>query len=318
MNTSVGQPQEACVRDCFNTIAYFTLLGQVMTPTDVWRWLYKPVSAWSPDQVLIAVEHLHAQSRITVRDGRVVLSGHEAVFAASHDQFLDAYRKWKIVRRVAWLASWIPGVRLVAVGNTLAWEATRPESDIDLFVVAREGSLWFVRMLCVAPLILLRARPGVRKRDAIDFTFFVSDASLELADVMLQPDDPYFAYWFASLVPFVDDGVMAELWDTNPWIHETLPNATPVEVSWYRRLKHSRPKAAWLYRVLQSTRLLVLLDRVAKTLSMRKFPRVIKEQMNRSTRVVVTDAMLKFHTTDNRETIRDQWKQVCKSYETLS
>lgn len=309
--------QGACARDVLRTVAYFTSQNMVMTPTDVWRWLYKPVSAWSLAEVLQEVRDQHKHARLSLRDGRVVLAGHEAVFDLQHDMFLDAYRKWQRARRVARLASLIPGVRAIAVGNTLAWEATNPESDIDLFVIAHPGTLWLVRFLCVTPLILLRARPGKRQRDAIDFTFFVSSDALDLLSLRIEPDDPYLTYWLASLVPLVDDGAMQDLWDANTWMQEALPHATPVTLAWYRRLRHFQSVGNAFYRVLKRLKLISLCDRLARTVSEGRFPQAIREQMNVSTHVVVNTDMLKFHVTDNRASIYTRWKELTKPYETL-
>ena len=304
---------EALLHDTWKTIAYFSLQNVVLTPTDVWHWLYRPSRDWTLEQVLQAVRTLHAQSRITMRDGRVVVSGNEALFAVAHEQFLDAYQKWKRARRVAWWAALVPGVRAVAVGNTLAWESTEPKSDIDLFVIARTGSLWFVRLLCVAPLMLLRARPGVRAQHAIDFTFFVSDQALNLQSVALEGSDPYLAYWITSLVPFVDDGVWETFWEQNAWATRAVPHATPVRVAWYRRVRHGQRAGAVFYRVLRVSGLIWLFNKVARVLSVARFPQGIRTAMNTSTGVVVNNEMLKFHTQDTRERVRTEWEALCRS-----
>jgi len=45
------------------------------------------------------------------------------------------------------LVRWIPGLRMIAVSNSLAMYATHPESDIDLFVITAPQRLWIVRTL---------------------------------------------------------------------------------------------------------------------------------------------------------------------------
>ncbi|HBU27599.1 TPA: hypothetical protein DEB00_00595 [Candidatus Uhrbacteria bacterium] len=318
MSVTVGQPQEAIRRDVLRTIAFFSLRGQALTPTDVWRWLYRPVSSWTLVQVLEAVQTISRESLLTMQDGRVVLVGHEQIFALQSEQFMDAHRKWKIARRVAWWASLIPGVRLIAIGNTLAWEATRPEGDIDFFVITRPGCVWFVRLLCVTPLILFRARPGVRRKHPIDFTFFVDETQLDLSFLRLLPDDPYLAYWLASLVPLVDDGVFEELWEANRWVQNALPHTTQVVPAWYRCIRSGQRIGRVLYRLLLWTRLMPTGERWARRLSERRFPPAIRRQMNQSTDVVVNEKMLKFHTADKRRAIFDQWEQQCQTYDVLS
>ncbi|PIR47273.1 hypothetical protein COV06_04285 [Candidatus Uhrbacteria bacterium CG10_big_fil_rev_8_21_14_0_10_50_16] len=317
MSLTVGQPQEAILRDILRTVAFFTLRGQAVTPTDCWRWLYCPTLSWTLGEVIVAVRYACERSLLSLENGRVVLVGEEAVFATQQTQFSDANIKWRIARRVAWWAALIPGVRLVAVGNTLAWEATRSESDIDLFVITRSGCVWFVRFLCVVPLMIRRARPGVRRQHPIDFTFFVDQTRLDLSRLRIHPDDPYLAYWLTSLVPLVDDGVFAEFWEANAWARETLPNATPVRVAWYRRVKNGQAMGQWVYWIVQITGLMSIMNGLAKRLSERRFPEAIRTKMNHSTDVVVNDTMLKFHVADQRRQIVNAWNQRCQSYELL-
>lgn len=42
---------------------------------------------------------------------------------------------------------WIPGLRMVAISNSLAMYATHRESDIDLFIITAPHRLWIVRTL---------------------------------------------------------------------------------------------------------------------------------------------------------------------------
>lgn len=53
------------------------------------------------------------------------------------------------------LIQWIPGLRMVAVSNSLAMYATHPGSDIDLFIITAVNRLWIVRttVLIIATLL---------------------------------------------------------------------------------------------------------------------------------------------------------------------
>lgn len=50
---------------------------------------------------------------------------------------------------------WIPGLRMVAVSNSLAMYATHKNSDIDLFVITAPRRLWLVRTLVLLTAELL-------------------------------------------------------------------------------------------------------------------------------------------------------------------
>lgn len=44
--------------------------------------------------------------------------------------------------------TWIPGIEMIAVVNSLSMYATHKDSDIDLFIVTKPCALWLVRF-CV-------------------------------------------------------------------------------------------------------------------------------------------------------------------------
>lgn len=51
--------------------------------------------------------------------------------------------------------SYIPGIQMIAVVNSLSMNATNEESDIDLFIITRPGSIWFVRFFATSMLWIL-------------------------------------------------------------------------------------------------------------------------------------------------------------------
>ncbi|MBT6253978.1 hypothetical protein HOI83_01985 [Candidatus Uhrbacteria bacterium] len=294
------------MNDLLRTVSYFTSIGQSLSAFHVWQYLYRPSREWSVGEVKKALEDARALSE---RDGRFVLKGYEEIFDKEHDMYLDSDRKFRKARRIASLVSMIPGVRAVSVCNSLAWESTKRKSDTDFLVICRPGRLWLARFLAVGPLILLRRRPGERAVDPVDFTFFVSDRALDLSSLAIDGEDPYLAYWVASLIPLIDDGVISEFCDRNAWVREILPN-----VSWRELARFRKPRAVGLpFSVPHGA--LGWLEQHAKRLSHKRFPEQIRSKMNKSSHVIVNDDMLKFHVHDDRVQIRDNWQKI---YEQLS
>jgi len=244
-------------------------------------------------------------ARLTMHHGRFCFAGSERLMEGDHAAYRDARGKMRRARRVARWVGAVPGVRGVAVANTLAWEHTHPEGDIDFFVVARPGTLWAVRLLVMLPLLLLRARPGLRKHNPIDFTFFVDDASLDLSSLRLVPDDPYLAHWAVSLVWMVDRGVAEAFRAANAWAFERFPNAAPVEVAWYDRIRTVQMPGEWIVRMLNG---------MARRLSQWRFPEAIRSAINQSTDVVVSDRVLKFHVHDRRKEVFETWMALCATH----
>ena len=96
---------------------------------------------------------------------------------------------------------WIPGLRMVAVSNSLAMYATHEESDIDLFIITAPRRLWIVRtlVLLIAEILSVRAKPG-DEAGKFCFPFFMTEKNLSLKEIAIE-NDIYLAYWIATLKP---------------------------------------------------------------------------------------------------------------------
>lgn len=53
-------------------------------------------------------------------------------------------------------------------------------------------------------------------------------------------------------------------------------------------------------------------ERLAKEIQLRRLPARILDMMNKDSRVVVTDSVLKFHDNDRRAEYRDRWNALCR------
>ena len=284
----------------YKTVAYFSLFDYPVTTFEIWKWLFgygEKVSLLDLRRELASNQFLSEQ--LDSHNGFWSLAGKDilALVRTRHERFLDAVRKYKRLRRATWYLSRIPSVRGIAACNTLAWNHTRASSDIDIFVIVREGSVWTTRLLAVAPFKILKMRPGVAKRDPLCFTFFLSDTNLDLSVLRLESSDPYLTFWSRSIVPVFDrDGVFTEFHQANGWLDCELNNC-------YQRAMHRSRGCPALGRAYRSPG---FVERVCEKIQRRKFPEVIQNMANRDSRVVVSDAMLKFHDNDRRAEYRDK------------
>ncbi|MDD5725822.1 MAG: hypothetical protein PHC53_00205 [Patescibacteria group bacterium] len=242
-------------------------------------------------------------------------------------------RKLRRARQVASYLSRLPWVRAVCLCNTTALGQARDEGDLDFFVIAKAGSIWRTRFFATLPFKLLGARPTSviarsgsdeaisgdchatsnfarndkpRATDPVCLSFFVTDDSLDLSPHMLQGDDPYFRYWFLSLLPLTDDGVLKSLWDQNIKIRQRHPLAKPwMPLDGDDLLKPTKPAQQPVRSWLEDT---------LKKAQQNKFPASIKLIANQDTRVVVNDQCLKFHVDDKREKYWSDYCDICKQY----
>jgi hypothetical protein len=279
----------------YRTLAYFAYFKYPLTGFEVWKWLLLPPSAVSLASV---VEVLDSStwliSRLTKHQGFYALGEAKLWCQDRHLRFLDAMRKYDKATRAVQLLGRLPWVEGVAVCNSLSWYQTKAESDIDLFIIAKPGRVWSVRLLSTLPAILLRQRPGEGKVDPICLSFFCTVEAFNFEQLKIGEFDPYLAYWSRSLVPLVDHSGWASKFEMhNAWLREVLPNAQFVR-------RASRFSLGVNFRWPW----LPISERLARQLQLDKFPVAIRELMNVDTRVIVKDDMLKFHEQDSRGLIR--------------
>ncbi len=238
--------------------------------------------------------------------GRIVFEGREELIKEQERREAFFPRKIRKARHVARFLSRLPGVRFVALCNTTALANARDEGDLDFFVITHKGSLALARVLATTWYTLTGSRPGAGRsdRDTVCLSFWVDDSALDLSDLMLEGDDPYFRFWFLSLVPLYDDGVSTELWNANGTIRKAHPRAT----AWIPS-PDLHVKKPWLRFPRFG-----FLDPLVRWLQERTFSATLKETRNTDTRVVITPHILKFHTEDGRATFREQYRDTCKRY----
>lgn len=287
----------------FRTVCWFEVADYAPTAFEVWKWLYRPPEGVMLEHVMRALE---ADKRLETVDGYWGRRGAGLAerVAARRERYVDALRKMKRVRRAVWWFRLFPWVEMVAVGNTLAWWNTRPESDIDLFIVCAPGTVWLTRLCVVTPFAFLGWRPGPGVQDPLCFSFFVSRNALDMRPLRLSIEDPYFAYWLRSLIPVFDrDTVFLQLQKENAWAMDEIPNAPG-------RAPHPVFTVAPSWFVFPSW--LAWLEPWARRLQEGRLPEKIRAMMNKDTRVVLNDDVLKFHDQDRRAEIRDAWNELVK------
>ncbi len=281
------------------TIAYFSLFDYPLTTFEVWKWLFGSRKQYTYQEVRQTLWNSDIlENRIEHSNGFWGMSGSlvASLVATRHERWLDAWRKYKRLRKAVKYLSRLPSVRGIAACNTLGWNNTRVDSDIDIFILVKEGSIWTTRLLAVSPFKILKMRPG-ESRDPLCFSFFLTDTNLNIASLALEPDDPYLTFWTRSIVPVFDrDGVFHEFDQANSWAQEALPNSCAVA--------EHRMRTCPAFG--KARRMLGCFENMAARIQRSRFPEVIQNMANRDSRVVVSDAILKFHDNDRREEYRDK------------
>lgn len=115
--------------------------------------------------------------------------------------------------------AWIPGIEMIAIGNSLSMYATHQDSDIDLFIITQPHMLWFVRFFVT--LFLWKKsvwRKGKDIRENFCLWFFISTESVNLSKIAIK-DDIYLYYWIYYLKPIYNrNNTYENFLNSNNWV----------------------------------------------------------------------------------------------------
>ncbi|MFA5155100.1 MAG: hypothetical protein WC453_01570 [Patescibacteria group bacterium] len=225
------------------------------------------------------------------QNGFYFLTGRAGVVTTRQKRYNYTRRKLKIARRFSALFRLFPPVRLIALANSLGQYNWRDESDIDFFIVTAPGYLWLTRLYCTGLAKLLHSRPTPqRKRDKICLSFYLSAAHLDISDLRLTGDDPYFDYWRRCLIVLYNKrNTYADFLAANGLVpDEPAPGVRPV-VPAHRRRSGLESWARWW--------------------QLKVMPPALTAAMNNSDGVVVNDEVLKFYQGDRRREYAEKYGQ---------
>jgi hypothetical protein len=230
------------------------------------------------------------------------LVGREALCAKRKERADFALDKKKKALRVARLFRFIPWIKMIAIGNVIGQDNMKAESDIDIFIITESKRIWITRFITVALIKILGLRPELNNvQDKICLSFFVSADNLNLQNLMID-NDIYFYFWLANLEPIYDQAdFYHRLIQSNNWLLAKMPNWSE-NTSAKKFL--SKNNNAFFYRDILDL-FLGGLDGSLKKYQLKVMAPILKDLMNKDTRVVINDGVLKLISNDRREHYRN-------------
>lgn len=134
------------------------------------------------------------------------------------------------IRRYQRLFAYCPFVQEVYLANSITFNALTSSSDIDIFVIAKEGRVRLARVyMSVIMWILGIKRSRSRSRMRFCLSFFVSSSSVNLESLLLHEKDLYLPYRIAHLVPIYLDRGKCSIYINNIWVQKFLPFWQPEQ-----------------------------------------------------------------------------------------
>lgn len=305
-----------------STLAYFDVFSYPLTAEELYRWVH--VVQQTGDRSLQSVTYLELLEMLgmMVEAGEIetlssfyVLPGRKEGVEKRNAAVPRIEEKLRIARRAIRLLRYVPFVYGVYVCNTLASGTVTDESDIDVFIILREGRMWTGRLLITVLLSVVRLRRTDRcVANRMCLSYYVTRDHLCLKDVLIDEEDIYTWYWIDQVLPVYDrDETFRLFQEQNAWVQDMVPRALQsVKLSRRYRVDDSRISVAirgigeyvcrgrmgdWFERVFRAWQR-AFMDRHEKV-GARPF----------ATSVVISDTMLKFHENDRRGVYREEWRK---------
>ncbi|NDK08031.1 hypothetical protein EOM39_02175 [Candidatus Gracilibacteria bacterium] len=197
------------------------------------------------------------------------------------------------------LIKWIPGIQMIAVGNSVAMNSANNNSDIDLFIVSSKNRLWTVRILITFIFQIL----GVRKNNKnhkkrFCLSFFCTTNALNFEKIAIK-NDIYLYYWIIYLKPILD-------------YNSTYSTFIEENKKWcnfedYNSILEGNKNSIFYKKdtLKYNCKILNLLEKLLKYIFISKTKKSFMKLGN-PFGVIINDDMLKFHDKDIRKEVRDK------------
>jgi predicted nucleotidyltransferase len=280
-----------------NAIAFFDMFDFPLTSMEIWK--YAKVSRKAgPMEIIKILESGNLNNIVEHKNGFYFLQGRREIIESRLKRYIFTGRKFRRVLWVAKIFRFIPWIKMIAVSNVIGAHNLKDESDIDLFIITKAKRVWVTRFFCNSLMQVLGLRPKKGDvRDKICLNFYVSEEALDLRKLMLNDNDAYFIYWLASLIPVYEvDNMYKRFIQANSWIREYLPNWWPVQM--IKRLYSTRDLSRFYKNIINL--MLGGFELQFKKLQLKLMPESLKGLVNKDTRVVINDQVLKLHVNDRR------------------
>lgn len=202
---------------------------------------------------------------------------------SEHETILMA-RAEKYIQKI----TWIPGLRMVAVVNSLSMYATHQGSDIDLFIITAKNRMWLVRVLITLTFSLLWVwRKWADIAGNFCLSFFIEESAMDISKIAIE-DDIYLYFWMYYMRPIYTVGDTYERFiQANPgytFLHTVSPS-----------VPSSSENSGFFWTSV---------DQLFRYL-LESFTQKNYEKKWRPAWVIISDDMLKFHDADRRLYIRE-------------
>jgi hypothetical protein len=307
-----------------STLAYFSVHKYPLTLVEIYKWQnrfgirnrelgIKEEEIKISDIQNVLDESDNLRKIIKCKNGFYYLKGSEKLVELRKKRHNLAKDRWKKLKRIVSILQIVPNIKLFAACNTLVLNDIRPDSDIDVFVIIKDGRMWQTRFFITALVALLgqwRHKDNIANK--ICLSFYVTDKNMNLEKLSKEPYDPMLTYWITFVYPLLDRGVYNQFIKENNWVKKYIPNF----IKYNPNLLERKVDNIYIFDILRKSLEAILntkvgnyFEKIFKKIQIGKMKKNSDSWRRDDTDVIITDQMLKFHEKDRRDYFREIYEE---------
>ena len=215
------------------SLLYHNIFDYPLTENELVKWV-------AGSRVDVAVKEEYITKK---KNGLFFLEGKECVVYKRLLKKRISTRKFQIAKKTANLLSAIPTIKLIAITGSLAMENASDDSDIDLLMITKRGTLWTTRLFTLLFLKLLgvpvRRFKDKKQKDKTCMNIWLDESVLSWP---ASDRNSYTAHEIAQIKPLLNrNGTYEKFMADNVWLKDYWPNSVKLnrESKIKKRIKKS-------------------------------------------------------------------------------
>ena len=195
---------------------------------------------------------------------------------------------------------WIPGLRMVWIWNSISMNCSSEDSDIDLFIVTTNETMWLNRIIITIIFQLLWVRKtATNHAGRFCLSFFSTIDWLDFSSWKIE-NDIYLYFWILYFKPILDyNSTYALFLDKNrSWANfSEYSSIFEKNKAYIKYIKNTNNKKDFL--------VIKIINNLLKKLFL---PKTLKSynKLNKPYWIIINNNMLKFHDNDIRKKVLEE------------
>ncbi|MBU0667920.1 hypothetical protein KJ951_00890 [Patescibacteria group bacterium] len=293
----------------YGVAAFLNACGRPLKVDDIKKYIVYPCGLKDDLSDEKIADFLKSDEKLKHKNGYFFMPGREDLVNEYRrkEEFTNLY--WMKALKFVPMLQMVPFIKAVAVCNTLSFNNCSESSDIDIFIIVKDGRIFTARVLSVLLSYILGVRRyGDKIAGRFCLSFYVSENGMNL-EKMLQKDDVYLYYWMKALrFLYCRKGFDKRVfYENNTWFEDC-----PAQKNEFVRGDGLLSLIRVLPEFILGGFLGNILENRLEKMHLLRFERN-RRNLGPESDVVVNGSMLKFHNIDRRRQYNERFFRAYKA-----